>query len=233
MSTLTPESALQRCLDAFNQANAREDARSDFSPEALARVNRAWRRAMPILSPDTIDAFIACVTHGLLYEVFPLAETSKLLYAAQVTLGLLRARREAARQQPKSDSKPAPTPTPLPLNQGDPSNPQPSCAPSMGTVSSSPWVGDHEPQPAAPQTPPTPLPQSRMAAKPQPAAPPAPRNQLDILLEQLYAGKLPAESPLTPCAAVLKAAPPTPSPLRQSTAPQAPKGENTLLRAAS
>jgi hypothetical protein len=109
----TPESALQRCLDAFNQANAREDARNDFSPEALARVHRAWRRAMPILTPDNLDAFIACVTQGLIYQVFPLAEASKLLYAAQVTLGLLRARREAARQQPKSESKLAPTPSPL------------------------------------------------------------------------------------------------------------------------
>ena len=241
----TTESAVQRCLDAYNQADAREDARNDFSPDALARVNRAWRRAMPILTPDTLDAFIACLTHGLLYEVFPLAEASKLLYAAQVTLGLLRARREAARQEPKSQPKPAPTPTPveggeaavgrtagaptpLPPNHGDPSHPQPSRAPSMGTVSLSPWVGDHEPQPSdpgatAPPAPPTPLPLPSMAAKPQlaapqvpqPAAPQVPRNQVDELLEQLYAGKLPPEhAPAQFDPAVRKApaqAPPPPS----------------------
>jgi hypothetical protein len=191
MST-TPESAVQRCLDAFNQANAREDARSDFSPEALARVNRAWRRAMPILSPDTIDAFIACVTHGLLYEIFPLAEASKLLYAAQVTLGLLRARSEAARQQPKSQSKPAPTPlppgaesaaSPVLVPGEDPSHPQPSRAPSMGTASSSSSVGDHKPQPTEPGAPhpPTPLPQPRMAPQAQSAAPLVPQGENTLL----------------------------------------------------
>jgi hypothetical protein len=59
-----------------------------------------------------------------------------------------------------------------------------------------------------------------MPPKAQSAAPQVPRNQVDILLDQFYAGKLPAESPLTPCAAVLKAAPPTPSPLPQAAKPQ-------------
>jgi hypothetical protein len=201
----TPESALQRCLDAFNQANAREDARSDFSPEALARVNRAWRRAMPILSPDTIDAFIACVTHGLLYEVFPLAETSKLLYAAQVTLGLLRARREAARQQSKSEPKTQPqqADTPSPLEGG-------------------------EAELAAPQVPPSPLPPSRMAPKAQLAAPQVPqsaapqvpqaprkqtikdREQVEAFLAQAFATPPPTPSPLPLAAKPQLAAPQAP-----------------------
>jgi hypothetical protein len=105
--TITPESAVQRCLDAFNQADALENARNDYSPEALDRVHRAWRRAMPILTPDTIDAFIACVAQGLIYQVFPLAEASKLLYAAQVTLGSLRNRQKPAQPQPKPASHPA------------------------------------------------------------------------------------------------------------------------------
>ncbi len=189
MST-TPESAVQRCLAAFNQADAREDAYNDFSPEALARVNRAWRRAMPILTPDTLDAFLACVTQGLIYQVFPLAEASKLLYAAQVTLGLIRARREDARQQSKSQSKsqpqPAGTPTPSPVDNGEAAagrtagaEPQTSRAPSMATASSSPWVGDHEPQPTEPGAPtPTPLLQPRMAPKAQLAAPQVPAPQV-------------------------------------------------------
>ena len=265
----TPESAVQRCLDAYNQADAREDARNDFSPEALARVNRAWRRAMPILTPDTIDAFIACVTHGLLYQVFPLAEASKLLYAAQVTLGLLRARHEAARQQPKS--QPAGNPTPSPVEGGEaavsrtagapptraihpshnppvphpwrqlhrhhgwettnpnpgnrkhpPPSPstkamhpshRPSRAPSMATASSSPWVGDHEPQPSEPgDATPTPLPPSQMAPKAQLAAPQVPRKQAIKDREQVEAFL--AQAFATP--------PPTPSPFGQSAAPQVP-----------
>ncbi len=278
----TPETAVSRCLKAYyDKAEIENPHDTGVDAAALDRIRLAYRHTMPYLLPDrdSIDAFIACVTHGLVIHVFEPAEASKLLYAAQVTLGSLRARHEAAHQQSKSPQ--ADTPTPLPRNHSEESQPQPSRAPSMATASSSPWVGDHEPQPTvpgtttptplpeiqmapvapspspleagdgipdtpaapAPQAPPTPLPPSQMAAKPQSVAPQVPRNQVDILLDQLFAGKLPAESPLTPCAAVLNAAPPTPSPLPvpakpQSAAPQVPpppypKGENTLLRAAS
>jgi hypothetical protein len=179
----TPESAVQRCLDAFNQANAREDARNDFSPEALARVNRAWRRAMPILTPDTLDAFLACVTQGLIYEVFPLAEASKLLYAAQVTLGLLRARREAARQQPKSQPKTQPqqtdTPTPSPVEGGEAAV---SRTAGAGEAAASRTAGAGEAEVAAPQAPPPPSPPSRMAPKAQSAAPQVPPKGENTLL---------------------------------------------------
>ncbi len=216
----TAESAVERCVKAYYEACEREDPRA-YDPDAPQRVRLAYRHAMPYLlhDLDSVDAFITCVTHGLVIQVFQPAEASKLLYAVQVSLGLIRARNEAARHQSKSQSKTQPqqadTPTPLPLNQGDPFEPQTSCAPSMGTVSSSPWVGDHEPQPTVPAAAtPTPTPPSQMGPKAQSAAPQAPRNQVDVLLEQLYAGKLPAESPPTPCPAVLKAAPPTPSPYR-------------------
>jgi hypothetical protein len=245
--TLTPESAVQRCFDLYDQACDLEDARKDFSPESLARVRRVYRQAMPFLTPDTIDAFLACVTHGLVLQIFDPAEASKLLYAVQIAVGS----RRATQAQAKSDSK---------------SQTKSPCAPSMATVSSSPRVGDHQPQPAESKTPPppsspvngreaelpaapapsplgtgdgmrdTPAPNQRRistegaALAPQHTTPtplPKPRNQVEDLLEQLLAGKLPAESPLTPCAAVLKAAPPTPSPRSmvpqaQSAAPQVP-----------
>jgi hypothetical protein len=229
----TPESAVQRCANAYYKAGDIEDARNDHSPESLQRVNNAYRHAMPYLLPDrdSIDAFIACVTHGLVIQVFQPAEASKLLYAAQVAVTSLRARNQPAKSQPESQ------PNSQPDSQGAPSKlclggNDLSQTPSMETASSSPCVGDHQPQPTA-SHPPTPSPMKVGGAElaaPQvpPTHLPKPRNQVEELLERLYAGKLPAGTPLTPCAAVLKAVPPTPSPLRQ-----VPTGENTLLRVAS
>ncbi|UWZ83963.1 hypothetical protein [Occallatibacter riparius] len=107
----TPEQAVQHCLDAYNKACAEDDARNDHSPESLARVNRAYRRAMPFLTPATIDAFLACVTHGLVLEIFTTAEAAKLLYATQIAVG---SRRTAQQQSKAPQPQPVPTPTPLP-----------------------------------------------------------------------------------------------------------------------
>jgi hypothetical protein len=153
MTPLTPEASVQHCLDAYNQANACENARNDFSPEALDRVNRAWRHAMPILTPDTLDAFVACVTHGLIYQVFPLAEASKLLYAAQVTVGSRRATQQAARAHAKAESKsqttqPTPTPVPTPIQTTPP--------PSLPMLGAGAGAGAHEPSVPEPKTPPPP-----------------------------------------------------------------------------
>ncbi|HEY3706492.1 MAG TPA: hypothetical protein VGL22_15625 [Terracidiphilus sp.] len=131
MPPTTPESAVQRCLDAFYKACARDDARKDFSPESLQRTRYVWRQTMPILTPDpdAIDAFIACVTHGMILEVFTPAETSKLLYAAQTAIGSRRARTEALRAQAKcqqptpTPSPSAETPAPLPLCTSVPAPP--------------------------------------------------------------------------------------------------------------
>jgi hypothetical protein len=114
MTTL--DTAVRRCVKAYCEACDREDPKyTGLDPAALDRVHLAYRHAMPYLlpDPDSIDAFIACVTHGLVIKVFEPAEASKLLYAAQVTLGSLRARREAARQQSKNQPQQAPAPSPL------------------------------------------------------------------------------------------------------------------------
>ena len=108
-TTITPEAAVQRCLDAYTHACALDDARNDHSPESLARVNRAYRRAMPFLTPATIDAFLACVTHGLVLEIFTPPEAAKLLYATQIAVG--------SRRTATQHSKSHPTPTPLPSGQ--------------------------------------------------------------------------------------------------------------------
>jgi hypothetical protein len=180
----TPEAAVQRCLDLYNKACDRDDARNDYSPESLERVRRVFRRAMPFLTPDTIDAFLACVTHGLVLQIFDPAEASKLLYAVQIAVGSRRATQQAAQAQAKSESKPAPTP--LPHNQGDASEPQIQGAPYLRTAPPSGDMGDHEPQPAGapsklclggtnlsptPAPPPTPLPSPMKIGEAELAAP--------------------------------------------------------------
>jgi hypothetical protein len=182
----TTESAVERCAKAYyDKAEIEDPHDTGVDPAALERVHLAYRHAMPYLlpDPDSIDAFIACVTHGLVIQVFEPAEASKLLYAAQVALGSLRARNQASPQQSKSEPKselaaPFPRP-PTPLPSG---------------------TNTAEAKRPAPQAPPT---------KPmQPA-----QNEIDILLEQLYNGQLPGEKPLANLAPkpVQPQRPPTPS----------------------
>ncbi|UWZ84474.1 hypothetical protein [Occallatibacter riparius] len=217
MSTiLTPEQAVQRCLDAYNKACAEDDARNDHSPESLRRVNTEYRRAMPFLTPSTIDAFLACVTHGLVLEIFTTAEAAKLLYATQIAVGS----RRTAQQQSKSHStQPTATPTPLPVPA------QTAGAPYLRTASPSGDVGDHEPKTAPSQTHSATLP-SRNSATPTPTPlPPAATlrqtpakaskddtNQVQAMLEQILNGKAISQDPLAPW----KKAPPTPSPLTKA-----------------
>jgi hypothetical protein len=208
--TITPELPVQRCIDAYDKACDLDDARNDHSPESLKRVNRAYRDAMPFLTsdPDAIDAFIACVTHGLIIQVFEPAEASKLLYAAQVAITSRRARTEAARHQPQSQPsvvQPAPQPTPTPL--------PPPQAHSVTLSRCNSVTGE-----------PSPLPPAVKGGEAAVAAPPVPRkdmqaarNQVDELLQQLYAGKLPAQPAFDP---VKKGqVPPTPTPFSTSGQP--------------
>ena len=180
---ITPEAAVQRCLDAYTRARALEGAANAvLGPYAKDRINRAYRQAMPFLTPgpDAIDAFLACVTHGLILEVFTPAEASKLLYATQVAITSRRTRTEAAREDtpPLRHSATSPLAAPpSPANQAGASQPQTEGAqtegaPYLRTASPSGDVGNHKPQPATSQPP---TPPSRTAAKPQLAAPQVPQ----------------------------------------------------------
>ncbi|UWZ86721.1 hypothetical protein [Occallatibacter riparius] len=189
-TTITPESAVQRCLDAYNKACAEDDARNDHSPESLARVNRAYRRAMPFLTPATIDAFLACVTHGLVLEIFTTAEAAKLLYATQIAVG---SRRTAQQQSKAPQPQPAPTPTPLATKGAE------------GAVA----------PPQVAQVP-TPLPPGKNGAAGAMAPPQVANDKekahVQAMLEQILSGKTIPEAPLAPW----KKAPPTPSPFTKS-----------------
>ena len=201
--TTTPETAVQRCVKAYYEACDCEDPENTgLSDESWRRVRIAYRHAMPYLTPgpDSIDAFIACVTHGLIFQVFQPAEASKLLYAAQVAIGSRRARTEAARQQSKSESLPKPA-AQLPLE------PQPSPTPLP--------PGDNGEAASATLQLPAPLPLCP-SAPPSTTPLPVPKNQVEALLAQLYAGQLPGEVSSGPLATPLRSkpsqAPPTPTP---------------------
>jgi len=104
----TPEasvaSAVQRCLDAYH-ATLAIPRKPDGTGSPHDYAARAYRNAMPFLSsPVQIDAFIACVAHGLLINVFNDTIASKLLYAAQVAIASRRAQQKQAHPLPFQSS---------------------------------------------------------------------------------------------------------------------------------
>jgi hypothetical protein len=84
--------AVAHCCQAGNLAfDAFYDKRNESNYKAHAAERLAYRRAMPPLQgSQNIRAFIACVTYGLLVEVFSERESTRLLYAAQVAWGTVR-----------------------------------------------------------------------------------------------------------------------------------------------
>jgi hypothetical protein len=92
--TTASNPAVTRCHDAMERAfraikstydkdgNESEDQCQD---RAAVAAQKAYCQAMPPLSgSENIRNFIACVAHGMLLEVFTGAESTRLLYAAQV-----------------------------------------------------------------------------------------------------------------------------------------------------
>ncbi|MGA2730029.1 MAG: hypothetical protein ABSE96_19645 [Terracidiphilus sp.] len=86
--------AVARCCQAmqtaFRAVKAAYDVNGDESAlecqdRAAEAAQRAYCQAMPPLSGcENIRNFIACVAHGMMLDVFTGAESTRLLYAAQV-----------------------------------------------------------------------------------------------------------------------------------------------------
>ncbi|UWZ82914.1 hypothetical protein [Occallatibacter riparius] len=178
---ITINSAVQRCVNAWREALTRKNCKDPIDPGVWERdyAGKAYRKALPWLStPDNVDAFIACVAQGLAIGAIDPSHATKLLYAAQVAITSRRARLHAEKEARAQTKVGAPGPSPLGTGEGShPTTPSPlgkkvgeaaaaapqvpEGAPPLGTPSSSPRVGDHEPKPApngaeAPQAPPTP-----------------------------------------------------------------------------
>lgn len=88
---LHPNLAVAQCIQAGNAAYKTELARTSLDFKAAQAAAKAYRRAMPPLEgQQNISNFIACVAHGVLISAIDHRDSSKLLYAAQVALSLLR-----------------------------------------------------------------------------------------------------------------------------------------------
>lgn len=71
--------------------------------EAVANnaANRAYRRAMPVLTGyDNVRDFIACAAHGVLIGALTKEDGTALLYAAQVALGVANQNRKTRSVNP-------------------------------------------------------------------------------------------------------------------------------------
>ncbi len=188
-TAITPEQSVQRCLDAYNKACAQNGARDEYSDDSADRVNRAYRRAMPFLTPATIDAFLACVTHGLVLEIFTIAEAAKLLYATQIAVGSRRANQQSKSPQPQVAPGLQPPPTPLPLGKN-------GAAGAMAAPQVPPGKNGAEGAGAAPQVPGREVPSKRKEFTEESLD--AAQGKINALLEQLQAGKLPPPAKLPP-----------------------------------
>jgi hypothetical protein len=77
--------AIARCMKAYARAKNAAIAMGKGSVFCALRAEEAYRYAMPRLSGDeNIRDFIACVAHGMLIDAISSANTTRLLYAAQI-----------------------------------------------------------------------------------------------------------------------------------------------------
>ena len=152
---ITVNSAVQRCVTAWRQALAAKGVKDPFEPEIWGHnyAGEAYRNALPWLStPDNVDAFIACVAHGMAIGAIEPSDATRLIYAAQVAITSRRARLQEAKEaraekaekaeqnkRPSRQTTPLPTGTngaagkgyapQVPLPQGDASEPKTEGAP--------------------------------------------------------------------------------------------------------
>ena len=86
-----------RCCNAWQKSYDAEIPNSGSNVLATYAGAQAYRDSMPILvGYENIRDFIACTAQGILIGAIDGTKSSKLLYAAQVALSLMR--RQAAAQ---------------------------------------------------------------------------------------------------------------------------------------
>lgn len=87
---VTPEAAIRRCCAAYNRQLdlACEQKQDDY--ETLRKAKEAYRRALPHLTSRTnIQAFLACLAHGLVLEVLYAHDAKQLAILARSTLATM------------------------------------------------------------------------------------------------------------------------------------------------
>jgi hypothetical protein len=92
-SASNANAAVRRCCDAHDRAYKTSLAKGESDYSSSSKARRAFFRAMPPLDGyENIRDFIACVAHGMHIDFVLDDHSSKLLYAAQVALGVYRNR---------------------------------------------------------------------------------------------------------------------------------------------
>ena len=77
--------AVDRCLEAYAEDCRKRIAAGQDKNRARFDAKAAYTRAMPpLIGPQNVADFIACVTRGIIEEVISGAEITQFLYAAQV-----------------------------------------------------------------------------------------------------------------------------------------------------
>jgi len=88
--------AIVRCADASRRVYEAKLAKKVSKYEASQAAGEAYRNAMPpLVGYDNIRDFIACVGNAILRHIIFEPESTRLLYAAQVALSLLRLQHRA------------------------------------------------------------------------------------------------------------------------------------------
>lgn len=94
----TPDSNVQRCLMAMTRAAEISDDRGYDQEDRRNFAQAAYTMHMPALNDrESIRANIACIAHGTAIGIIDGADATKMLYAAQVSLGLTREEKKPGR----------------------------------------------------------------------------------------------------------------------------------------
>src|SRR5215472_15217672 len=95
--------AWTRQIEAQNKKENQHNTDIHQGPYCKQFAGQAYRNALPHLSsPQNIDAFIACVTHGMAIGAIADKLGTKLLYAAQVATTSRKAQHQINRDQTES-----------------------------------------------------------------------------------------------------------------------------------
>jgi hypothetical protein len=87
----TPALNVKRCMLAMAKASAYADAKAMEEDEKRDLAQQAYKMHLPALDGRAgITANIACIAHGVAIGIIDGTQGSKLLYAAQVALGITR-----------------------------------------------------------------------------------------------------------------------------------------------
>lgn len=124
-SSASLNAAVQRCCEAYEHAYAAAMAAGN-SYDADRDAARAFRKAMPFLNAfENVQTFITCAAQGVILGALSAGEGSRLIYAAQVAVGLARQKPALDAQPPATDMPARPDPTPAPAQpEAAPAQPQ-------------------------------------------------------------------------------------------------------------